>query len=105
MNGGQGLKPEGTHYAEAAANGQAKAAPLDGDPRFNEVRGTYVFNELSRATQEYADAAVLAERERCAKIAEELDGRVFASDDLGNSYNEGYLDARKEIAAKIREGK
>lgn len=50
---------------------------------------------------ELIHAAVLAERERCAKLAE-MNGRKYCPKTYGGLHAEGYRDASDHIAQRIR---
>jgi hypothetical protein len=57
------------------------------------------------AVTDRIQAAVLAERERCAKVAESTAGGASIPDSRDLSeFVRGYFEARSHIAAKIRNG-
>lgn len=56
-------------------------------------------------TMHYVDQAILAERERCAQIAETCSGgEVLHGDIRLSEFVSGYYEARHHIAARIRSG-
>jgi len=69
---------------------------------------TEVADTIAGWAREIASRAILAERERCAKIAEDFEclGRLlpFASDAENNAAHTGQYEAAERIAAAIRNG-